>query len=148
MAYFQTKNPNLGKFWRAWDWKSLVYSMTTWNISWPLGIFYDRLVIKWQSGTFWLIVSRKIWQSCCSASTMYVLPSASFSSKLFDLEIEFSKFLHRSKLFVLQNSTEIFEQYSKLESKNSNPKLIFSLIRIFLHISNGSLFIYLLHNTS
>jgi hypothetical protein len=25
MAYFLTKNPNLGKFWRAWEWKMLVY---------------------------------------------------------------------------------------------------------------------------
>jgi hypothetical protein len=26
MAYFQTKNPNLGKFWRVLEWKMLVYS--------------------------------------------------------------------------------------------------------------------------
>jgi hypothetical protein len=25
MVYFQTKNPNLGKFWRALEWKLLVY---------------------------------------------------------------------------------------------------------------------------
>jgi hypothetical protein len=27
MAYFQTKNPNVGKFWRALKWKMLVYFM-------------------------------------------------------------------------------------------------------------------------
>jgi hypothetical protein len=32
MVYFQTQNPNLGKFWEAWEWKRLV-------ISWPMGIF-------------------------------------------------------------------------------------------------------------
>jgi hypothetical protein len=26
MAYFQTENPNLGKFWRAMEWKRLVHS--------------------------------------------------------------------------------------------------------------------------
>jgi hypothetical protein len=31
MVYFQTKNPNLGKFWRALEWKMLVY------------VFYDHL---------------------------------------------------------------------------------------------------------
>jgi hypothetical protein len=36
MVCFQTKNPNLGKFWRALDWK-LLY------ISCPFGIFYGDL---------------------------------------------------------------------------------------------------------
>jgi hypothetical protein len=33
MVYFQTKNPNLGKFWRALVWKMLIYFMDIWNIS-------------------------------------------------------------------------------------------------------------------
>jgi hypothetical protein len=44
MVYFQTKNPNLGKFWRALEWKILVYFMTIWNILLPFGIIYARLV--------------------------------------------------------------------------------------------------------
>jgi hypothetical protein len=36
MVYFKTKNPNLGKFWRALDWKMLIYL-------WPLEIFYGHL---------------------------------------------------------------------------------------------------------
>jgi hypothetical protein len=28
MVYFNTKNPDLGKFWRALEWKMLVYFMT------------------------------------------------------------------------------------------------------------------------
>jgi hypothetical protein len=44
MVCFQTKNPNLGKFWRALDWKMLICFMVIWNILWPFGIFYDHLV--------------------------------------------------------------------------------------------------------
>jgi hypothetical protein len=43
MVYFQTKNPNLGKFWRACEWKML-YFITIWNILRPFGIIYGRLV--------------------------------------------------------------------------------------------------------
>jgi hypothetical protein len=32
MVSFQIKNPNLGKFWRALDWKMLIYCMALWNI--------------------------------------------------------------------------------------------------------------------
>jgi hypothetical protein len=42
MVLSQTKNPNLGKFWRAFEWKMLVYLMTIGNIIWPLGIIYSR----------------------------------------------------------------------------------------------------------
>jgi hypothetical protein len=37
---FQTKNPNLGKFWKALDCKF----MPIWIIFWRFGIFYDYLV--------------------------------------------------------------------------------------------------------
>jgi hypothetical protein len=30
MSYFQTKNPNLGKFWRVLQWKILVYFVAIW----------------------------------------------------------------------------------------------------------------------
>jgi hypothetical protein len=42
--YFSAKNPNLGKFWRALDWKILTYFMVIWNILQTFGIFYDHLV--------------------------------------------------------------------------------------------------------
>jgi hypothetical protein len=48
MVYFQTKNPNLGKCWRALKWKMVVYFLTIWNIIHPFGIIYGRLV--------WLVV--------------------------------------------------------------------------------------------
>jgi hypothetical protein len=44
MVCFQTKNPNLGKFWRALDWKMFQYCLTIWNILWIFGMFYDHLV--------------------------------------------------------------------------------------------------------
>jgi hypothetical protein len=34
MAYFQTKNTDLGKFWRVLQWKVLVYYMPIWSIIW------------------------------------------------------------------------------------------------------------------
>jgi hypothetical protein len=43
MVHFQTKNPNLGKFVRAWDWKMLMYFMAIWNTSRAFEIFYDHL---------------------------------------------------------------------------------------------------------
>jgi hypothetical protein len=44
MVSFQTKNLNLGKFWRALDWKMLIYFMAIWNILQTFRIFYDHLV--------------------------------------------------------------------------------------------------------
>jgi hypothetical protein len=44
MVSFQTKNPNLGKVWRALDGKMLIYFMALWNILQTFGIFSDHLV--------------------------------------------------------------------------------------------------------
>jgi hypothetical protein len=48
MAKFQTKNPNLGRFWRVLQWKMLVYLMAIWSISanfvWHFGKFCGHLV--------------------------------------------------------------------------------------------------------
>jgi hypothetical protein len=45
MVCFQKqKNPTLGKFWRALDWKMFIYFMAIWNILWKFEIFYDPLV--------------------------------------------------------------------------------------------------------
>jgi hypothetical protein len=41
---FQTKNPNLGKYGRALQWKLLVYFMATWSILRSFGIFWGHLV--------------------------------------------------------------------------------------------------------
>jgi hypothetical protein len=41
MVNFVTKNPNLGKFWKALDWKMFIYFKVIWNILRTFGIFYD-----------------------------------------------------------------------------------------------------------
>jgi hypothetical protein len=56
---FQTKYPNLGKFWRALQWKMLAYFVVIWSILLPFGIFGCHLVylvaiwyILWLFGIF------------------------------------------------------------------------------------------------
>jgi hypothetical protein len=44
MVCFQTKNPDLGKFWRALEWKVLLYFMSIRNILWPFGLMSGSLV--------------------------------------------------------------------------------------------------------
>jgi hypothetical protein len=44
MVCFQSKNPNSGKFWRAFDGKMLRYSSAILNILRTLVILYDHLV--------------------------------------------------------------------------------------------------------
>jgi hypothetical protein len=59
-VYFQTKNPNLGKFWRALDSKMLINLMSIWNTLQTFEIFYDNLVhfeIIW-----YIFYSFGIWQ--------------------------------------------------------------------------------------
>jgi hypothetical protein len=53
MVGFQTKNPNLGKFFSALEWKIFI-------IVWPLGIFYGHL------GYF-----MTIWYILCSCGTFF-----------------------------------------------------------------------------
>jgi hypothetical protein len=46
MIFLQTKNPNLGKFWRALEfYDHLEYITAIWNLIRPFGIFYGHLVI-------------------------------------------------------------------------------------------------------
>jgi hypothetical protein len=56
MVCFQTKNPNLGKFWRALEWKMLVYFMLIRNIFRSFGICYGHLVMLCQFGIFSLVL--------------------------------------------------------------------------------------------
>jgi hypothetical protein len=44
MAHFQTKNSNLGKFWKDMHWKMLVCFMAIWSILRLFGIFWGHLV--------------------------------------------------------------------------------------------------------
>jgi hypothetical protein len=55
MAYFQTKNPNLGEFWRVLQWNELVYFTAIWSILQHFCIFYGHLVNLWSFGIFIVI---------------------------------------------------------------------------------------------
>jgi hypothetical protein len=55
MVCFQTKNPNLGEFWRVLQWKMMVYFMDTWSILRSFVRFYGHLV---QFVIIWYIFSR------------------------------------------------------------------------------------------
>jgi hypothetical protein len=66
MVCFQTKNPNLGKFWRFFAMENLgvfydhlVYFTAIGNTVWPFGIFCGHLV---DFPPFWCFDPRKIWQ--------------------------------------------------------------------------------------
>jgi hypothetical protein len=45
MVYFHTQNPDLGNFWRSFEWKMMVHFSTIWNILRSFGIMYYHLVI-------------------------------------------------------------------------------------------------------
>jgi hypothetical protein len=49
ISYFQTKNPNLGKFWSVLQWQMLVYFMAIWSTLQLYGIFCGRLV-------YWIVI--------------------------------------------------------------------------------------------
>jgi hypothetical protein len=67
MVCFQTKNPNLGKFWRVLQWKMLVYILC------PFGLFYSHwkyfyshlvyfVVIWYIFPRFGVLYTLEIWQ--------------------------------------------------------------------------------------
>jgi hypothetical protein len=55
MAYFLTKNRNLGSFWTLLQWKMFVYFMDIWSILRPFDIFYGHFVYFW---VIWSIFPR------------------------------------------------------------------------------------------
>jgi hypothetical protein len=69
MVYFQTKNPNLGKFWKVLQWKMYigifygrsVYFTAKWYILWPFGTFCGHLVYFFP---VLVCCTEKIWQPC------------------------------------------------------------------------------------
>jgi hypothetical protein len=65
MAYFQTKNTNLGKFWRVLQWKMVVYFMGIWSILLPFGLFRGHLV---QYIAIWYIFPVLVCRTCKSGN--------------------------------------------------------------------------------
>jgi hypothetical protein len=68
MVYFQTKNPNLGKFWSVLQRKMMVNFMSIWSILLPFRIFYIHTAIWYVLWSFLYIFPvlvgciKKIWQ--------------------------------------------------------------------------------------
>jgi hypothetical protein len=62
MAYFQTKNPNLGKFWMVLEWKELVYFKATRSIILPFYGHSVYFVVIWYFPRFGMSY-QKIWQA-------------------------------------------------------------------------------------
>jgi hypothetical protein len=84
MANFQTKIPNLGKFWRVLQWKMLEYFMVIWFIFRPFGFFLDIWYIYvsaiWYIFTRFgmLYVPRTIWQPSYGRQSRHVPISTFF----------------------------------------------------------------------
>jgi hypothetical protein len=55
MVYFQTKNPDLGKFWKVLQWKTLVFFSIILSILRPNVVFYGHLL---HLVVIWYIFSR------------------------------------------------------------------------------------------
>jgi hypothetical protein len=67
MVYFQTKNSNLGKFWRVLQWKMLVYFMAIWPILRQFSMLcchmVNFVVISYTYvSPLWYVVPIQIWQ--------------------------------------------------------------------------------------
>jgi hypothetical protein len=79
MVYFQTKNPTMGKRFRALYWKMLIYLVPIWNILLTFWIFYDHLLYFLFIGyIFPVLVSctKKIWQPWVwSAAKLIINPN-------------------------------------------------------------------------
>jgi hypothetical protein len=83
MVYFQTKRPNLGKFWRDLEWKMLIYFIVFWNILRSCDVSYGHLVFGIGNfPPFWYIASRKIWQPCQGPTFNTLSSVAIFSVKI------------------------------------------------------------------
>jgi hypothetical protein len=79
MAYFQTKNPTLGKFWRDLQWKILVKIMAIWSLLRPFGIFCAHLVY------FMVILNIFPVLVCCTKKNLATL---THSIEIIHLEVE------------------------------------------------------------
>jgi hypothetical protein len=87
MVCFQTKNSDLGKFWRVLQWKILVYFIAIWSILRPFGIFCGNYIgIFFPVWIFWTKKNLATLQSCLwnpnSLLFQNVLPFGGLCSKL------------------------------------------------------------------
>jgi hypothetical protein len=77
MVCFQTKSPNLGKFWRVLDWKMLVYFMDAWSILRSFVTFNGHLVYIIR-GKFGILCREKSGNPACTNRSALFLRNANF----------------------------------------------------------------------
>jgi hypothetical protein len=120
MVYFQTKNPNLGNFWRVLQWK-MVY------ILWIFGIFY--------------------WYFVCFSPFSYVVPTkknqATLVSVLRSEQACRSNVMPISSLWGLDRATFIFYPVNGLSSRAGTTIIIKVGLKLFgsqhfVHLFRGN----------
>jgi hypothetical protein len=67
---FKPKIPIWVYFWRALEWKILIYFKDIWNILRPFGIFYGHLVTLVYFYLFWCIILEKSGNPDCDKPLM------------------------------------------------------------------------------
>jgi hypothetical protein len=75
MAYFQTKNPDLGKFWRVLHWKVLEFRLFYGYLVYFMVIWYTHsMVILWLIGIFYCyLVFFPVWYVVCTKKNLATL---------------------------------------------------------------------------
>jgi hypothetical protein len=108
IVYFQTKNPNLGKFWRVLQWKMFVYFMSIWSILLPFGIFYTNLV---HFLVIWYIFPVLVCGSKKNLATLYCNSSPTLFRTVISRVAKWFIFIHEFKFWYIlrQQAMENFE---------------------------------------
>jgi hypothetical protein len=110
MVFFQTKNPNLGKFLRVLQWKMLVDFMAVRSILRPFGVFCGHMnyfmFIWYTFFSFWYFVPRKIWQPCLRSR----VTSASVV-KIYNAAISLERFENNNVFICFENALHTYVAY-------------------------------------
>jgi hypothetical protein len=83
MAFIQTENTNLGKFWKVLQWKMLEYFMDIWYILrpfgfylWTFGICYGHLVIIYGHLVYFVVIWSTFSRFCMLYQEKYGNPGS------------------------------------------------------------------------
>jgi hypothetical protein len=83
MEYFQTKNPDLGKFWRVLQWKLLEYNTTIWSIFRILRVFvyvhFEHFMVLWYFFPDLVCCTKK------NLAALHIFPSSSSTQHLSEM---------------------------------------------------------------
>jgi hypothetical protein len=127
MVCFQTKSTNLGKFWRALDWKMFIYFMAIWNILWTFGIFFDHLV---HFVFIWYIFP--VWVSCTNKNlaTLVFNPEATWANTTIVSYVQ----CHRCKKLTAQSLVCFLPKQNSFIFLEETAKLCTTSIDPYIHM--------------